>query len=93
MRTRPGNAARKSAITILSIAGSSFLALVFKPVPHEQAQLLPFTLAVIVTPRFGGLFAGLVATVASFVIADFLLIEPTGRVVTVYPRLRRLVGA
>lgn len=73
---------RRCAVVVVSLACSSLLALALKPVLHNQAQLLPFTLAVIAASTYGGLIAGLVTTVLSFVIADFLFIEPVYKILT-----------
>ena len=81
---------RSPVLVILSLACSSLLALSFKPVLHDKAQLLPFTLAVIITSAYGGLTAGLITTVLGFAIADFFFMEPVHELLTVpddYPLL------
>jgi signal transduction histidine kinase len=76
----------KNAAAILSsLAVSSLLALALRPFLHNQAALLPFTLAVILASSYGGLGAGLIATVLSFVIADLFFMEPLFQFMAVYP--------
>ena len=67
---------RRFAVMLLSLACSSLLAVVLRPVLHDKAQLLPFTLAVIVASTYAGLAAGLTTTALSFLIADFFFMEP-----------------
>jgi len=74
---------RQGAIVTLSLACSSLLALAFKPILHDKAQLFPFTLAVIVASAYGGLVAGLVTTVSGFFIADYFFIEPVFQTLSV----------
>ena len=70
------NWARRCAVMLLSLACSSLLAVVLRPVLHDKAQLLPFTLAVIAASTYAGLAAGLITTGLSFLIADFFFVEP-----------------
>jgi PAS domain S-box-containing protein len=57
-------------------AASAVLARELEPHIAGQAPLLPFTLAVIASAWYGGLIAGLGATILSFLIADYLFIDP-----------------
>src|SRR5579864_8005519 len=70
----------------ISLAISSLLAVSFRPFLHYQAQLLPFTLAVLVSSYYGGLWPGLLTTGLSFAIADYFFTEPLYKFLSVYPQ-------
>ena len=69
----------------VSLAASWLLAIGFKPFLHNQAQVLPFTLAVLASSYYGGLWSGLIATGLGFVIADYFFTEPLHKLLSVYP--------
>jgi signal transduction histidine kinase len=69
-------------VVLLSLAGSSLLALALSPLLERDARILPFTLGVLVASTYGGLAAGLVTTILGFVIADFFFTEPIFRVLS-----------
>jgi signal transduction histidine kinase len=73
---------RRLAAVPVSLGCSSFLALILRPVLHNQAQLLPFTLAVLAASSYGGLVPGLITTALSFILADFFFVEPIYRILT-----------
>ncbi len=66
---------KKSLVVFLSVTVSSGVAVVFKL--ENRWHLLPFTLGVIVSAWYGGLYPGLTATACGFVVADYLFVEPT----------------
>jgi signal transduction histidine kinase len=76
---------KNTAAILSSLAVSSLLALALKPFLHNQAALLPFTLAVILASSYGGLWPGLIATVLSFAIADLFFMEPLFQFLAIYP--------
>jgi light-regulated signal transduction histidine kinase (bacteriophytochrome) len=66
---------KKSLVVVLAVSISSGVAVVFKLKNHWH--LLPFTFSVIISAWYGGLWPGLTATAAGFLVADYLFIEPT----------------
>src|SRR4051812_48836052 len=76
---------KNGASILSSLAVSSLLALALKPFLHNQAALLPFTLAVILASSYGGLWPGLIATILSFVIADVFFMEPLFQFLAIFP--------
>jgi signal transduction histidine kinase len=74
---------RRGLVVALSLGGSTLLALALRPILHDEAQLLPFTLAVIASSTYGGFVAGVAATILSFCIADFFFVEPVYQILTV----------
>jgi PAS domain S-box-containing protein len=76
----------------ISLSVASLLAVSLRPVLHNQAQLLPFTLAVLLSSYYGGLWPGLVSTVLGFLLADYFFIEPMHQVLSVYPGDYALLG-
>ncbi|HEY6347556.1 MAG TPA: ATP-binding protein [Bryobacteraceae bacterium] len=76
MRHRLAQVGKHSAVVIGSVGTSTFLALALRPFFHGQSHFLPFTLAIIVSAWYGGMIPGLSATALSFLVADFLFIEP-----------------
>lgn len=66
---------KKSLVVFFTVSISSGVAVVFKLNNHWH--LLPFTFGVIISAWYGGLWPGLIATVAGFLVADYLFIEPT----------------
>lgn len=64
------------AVVLGSLAASSLMAFALKSLLHSQAQLLPFTLAVIAASTYGGLWPGLITTLLSFLISDYFFTEP-----------------
>jgi PAS domain S-box-containing protein len=77
---------KRIVVVPISLAISSLLAVSFRPFLHNQAQLLPFTLAVLVSCYYGGLWPGLVTTGLSFAIADYFFTEPLYKFLSVYPQ-------
>lgn len=77
---------KRIVVVPISLAISSLLAVGFRPFLHDQAQLLPFTLAVLVSSYYGGLWPGLVTTGLSFAIADYFFTEPLYKFLSVYPQ-------
>ena len=76
-RLRIGAGIGKRILVVLcSLAASSVLAFALKSLLHNQAQLLPFTLAVIAASTYGGLWPGLITTLLSFLISDYFFTEP-----------------
>jgi signal transduction histidine kinase len=75
---------RSIAVTAASLGVSSLIAFALRPFLHDQALLLPFTLAVIAV-SFYGLVPGLVTTALSFVLADYFFLEPRYQLLSVYP--------
>lgn len=73
---------RGSAVVLCSLAASVALVVLLQPFLHEKAHLLPFTLAVITASFYGGLIAGCVTTLLSFVIADLFFVEPLFKMLT-----------
>jgi PAS domain S-box-containing protein len=69
----------------ISLATSWLLAVSFRPILHNQAPFLPFTLGVIMASSYGGLWPGLVTTGVSFAIADYFFTEPVHKLLSVYP--------
>src|SRR5579862_5975060 len=67
---------RRAAVVLLSVLGSTAIALALDPILKERVPFLPFTLGVIVCSAYGGFVSGIVATVLSFAIADYYFIEP-----------------
>lgn len=76
---------RRVAVVVLSILASTALAIALDPILKERVPFLPFTLGVIVSSAYGGLYAGLSATVLSFLIADYFFIEPLHQLMPVHP--------
>ena len=76
---------KRIVVIPVSVAASWLLAIGFRPFLHNQAQVLPFTLAVIVSSYYGGLWPGLITTGIGFVIADYYFTEPLHRLLSVYP--------
>jgi PAS domain S-box-containing protein len=72
-------------VVSISLATSVLLAFSIRPFLHNQAPFLPFTLGVIVSSSYGGLWPGLVTTGLSFVIADYFFTEPVHKLLSVYP--------
>ena len=75
LRGGAGTGAR-IAVVLGSLAASSLMAFALKSLLHNQAQLLPFTLAVIAASTYGGLWPGLMTTLLSFLISDYFFTEP-----------------
>jgi signal transduction histidine kinase len=67
---------KRIAVVLYSLAASSLVAFALKSLLHSQAQLLPFTLAVIAASTYGGLWPGLITTLLSFLISDYFFTEP-----------------
>jgi len=67
---------KRIAVVLYSLAASCLVAFALKSLLHSQAQLLPFTLAVIAASTYGGLWPGLITTLLSFVISDYFFTEP-----------------
>jgi PAS domain S-box-containing protein len=76
---------KRIVVVPISLATSWLLAVGFRPFLHNQAQLLPFTLAVVMSACYGGLWPGLVTTGLSFAIADYFFTEPLYKLLSVYP--------
>ncbi|MDQ3651742.1 MAG: DUF4118 domain-containing protein [Acidobacteriota bacterium] len=64
-------------VAVLAVALAVALRLVLQPLLGEQAPLLLFTLAVIVSAWFGGLGPGLLATALSASIGSYLFLIPS----------------
>jgi signal transduction histidine kinase len=76
-RLRIGAGIGKRILVVLcSLATSSALAYALKSLLNNQAQLLPFTLAVIAAATYGGLWPGVITTLLSFLISDYFFTEP-----------------
>ncbi len=67
---------KRPAVVLLSVIGSTGMALGLRVFLNDGIPFLPFTLAVVVSSVYGGLYSGLAATVLCFAIADYYFIEP-----------------
>jgi PAS domain S-box-containing protein len=76
---------KRIVVVPISLAISWLLAVSFRPILHNQAPFLPFTLGVIMASSYGGLWPGLVTTGVSFVIADYFFTEPVHKLLSLYP--------
>ncbi len=74
------DAFRRAAVVLVSVSLSWMVTFALKPLLEGQAHLLPFTLAVMASAWYGGLFSGLAATAVSFLIADYFFIEPVRQI-------------
>lgn len=66
---------KKSLVVALTVSVASGLAIVFRL--ENRWNLIPFAVAVLISAWYGGLYPGLAATVSGFLVADYLLVEPT----------------
>jgi PAS domain S-box-containing protein len=76
MRNRVIPLLKRTGVVMGSVGGSTLLARALEPYVAGLAPLLPFTLAVIASAWYGGMIAGLSATILSFFTADYLFIDP-----------------
>src|SRR5450759_3257517 len=76
---------KRIVVVPISLATSWLLAVSFRPMLHNRAPFLPFTLGVIMASSYGGLWPGLVTTGLSFAIADYFFTEPVHKFLPVYP--------
>ena len=68
---------KQTGVVLTAVSLSALLAFALQPYLQGQAHFLPFTLAIIASAWYGGLIAGLAATILSFLTADFFFVDPT----------------
>src|SRR5215467_5078055 len=67
---------KRAAVASASVVLSTLLTLAVEPALGDKPHYLAFTLAVIISAWYGGLFFGVAATIASFLIVDYLFVPP-----------------
>ena len=63
-------------LAVITVAGASLARLALDPLLHTKNPLFMFVFAVVISALYGRRRAGILATILSIPIADYLFIEP-----------------
>ena len=74
--TPPRFAGGPYVLATAAVIGSALLRLAVDPFAHDEAPLLIFAFGVVIAALYGGFSAGIVATILSIPVADYLFIQP-----------------
>ena len=74
---------KRAAVASASVVLSTLLTLAVEPALGDKPHYLAFTLAIIISAWYGGLLFGVAATIASFLIVDYLFVAPVHHLVPI----------
>jgi PAS domain S-box-containing protein len=63
-------------LAIAAVIGSALLRSAVDPLAHDEAPLLIFAFGVVIAALYGGFRAGIIATVLSIPVSDYLFVQP-----------------
>jgi two-component system, chemotaxis family, CheB/CheR fusion protein len=75
-KTSPHLATRPYILAAAAVIASTLLRLAIDPFAHNEAPLLVFAFGVVIAGLYGGFRAGILATLLSIPVSDYLFVEP-----------------
>lgn len=76
MKSPSKEALRAYGVAVLAVAGASVARFAVDPITHDKGPFLFFAFAVVVAALYGGLRAGITATIVSLAVGDYLFVVP-----------------